>query len=127
MFDFSSRIRREGDAIDVNTKGLVSYDRKVKKDAYYYYKSQWSASPVVHITSRRFTKRADSVTRIKIYSNAPAVALSLNGMPLGEVACIDSVCVRENVVLGKGLNLVIASAVVDGQAFGDRVEWTLVE
>lgn len=127
MFDFSSRIRREGDAIDVNTKGLVSYDRKVKKDAFFYYKAQWSAAPVVHITSRRFTKRTDPVTRIKVYSNAPAVALSLNGRPLGEVPCIDRVCIRENVVLARDLNVVIASAVFAGQAFGDRVAWTLEE
>lgn len=127
MFDFSSRVRKEGDATDVNTKGLVSFDRKVKKDAFYYYKSQWSAEPVVHITSRRFNPRSEPVTRIKVYSNAPSVILTHNGMSLGEVACWDRVCVLEGVRLAPGTNRVTARAMFGSEAASDAVEWILTE
>ncbi len=65
MFDFASDMRNEGDAVDINTKGLVTYDRKVRKDAFYYYQAQWSATPMVHITSRRHTDRAYPVTDVQ--------------------------------------------------------------
>src|SRR3546814_7069777 len=50
MFDFASKVRPEGDATDINDKGLITFERKVKKDALFYYKAQWSNAPVVHIT-----------------------------------------------------------------------------
>lgn len=125
MFDFSSRVRQEGDATDINTKGLVSFDRKVKKDAFFYYKAQWSDEPVVHITSRRFVERTEPVTRIKVYSNAPLVTLTLNGRKLGEAACVDRVCTLDGVRLDPGVNTVTASGnFADGPAT-DTVEWRL--
>ncbi|WP_440116981.1 glycoside hydrolase family 2 protein [Tsuneonella sp. SYSU-LHT278] len=127
MFDFSSRIRREGDAIDINTKGLVSYDRTVKKDTFYYYKAQWSGEPVVHITSRRFDRRTEPGTRIKIYSNAPSVAVTLNDRPLGEAPCIDRVCVMTGIELSPGINAIGARATFGDVAVADRVEWRLVD
>ncbi|MCT2559596.1 beta-galactosidase [Tsuneonella sp. YG55] len=127
MFDFSSRIRREGDATDINTKGLVSYDRTVKKDAFYYYKAQWSSEPVVHITSRRFDRRAERGTRIKIYSNAPGVAVTLNDRPLGEAPCIDRVCVMTGIELSPGINTIGARATFGDVVVADRVEWRLVD
>lgn len=126
MFDFSSRIRREGDAIDVNTKGLVSYDRKTRKDAFYYYKAQWSAEPVVYITSRRFVERSKPLTRIKVYSNADSVALTLNGETLGAVRCIDRVCVLEKVRLAPGTNHVTARGEFASGAVTDEIEWMLL-
>ena len=125
MFDFSSRIRREGDVIDINTKGLVSYDRKVKKDAFYYYKAQWSREPVVHITSRRFARRTEAVTRIKVYSNAASVALTLNGERIGEAYCVAGICTMEGVHLSSGSNIVTASGVFASGAVRDAVEWQL--
>lgn len=124
MFDFSSR-RKEGDAVDINDKGLVTFDRKVKKDAFYYYKAQWSDAPVVHITSRRFTERTDAQTSVKVYSNAERVAVALNGKPLGDVACVDRICLLPNVRLLPGTNVVEASAAFPTGAVGDRVEWRL--
>jgi beta-galactosidase len=125
MFDFSSRIRREGDATDINTKGLVSFDRATKKDAFFYYKAQWSSEPVLHITSRRFTQRTDPITRIKVYSNAPAVSLSLNGRSLGSVPCIDRVCTLHPVRLTQGENRVTAAAMLGKVALSDEVVWDL--
>lgn len=126
MFDFSSRIRREGDAIDINTKGLVSYDRSVKKDAFYYYKAQWSDEPVVHITSRRHRERTGSATRIKVYSNAPSVTLTLNGRTLGEVPCVDRICLLDEVRLGPGMNPVVAQGAFSSGIVSDSVEWHLL-
>lgn len=125
MFDFSSKIRKEGDATDINDKGLVTFDRKVKKDAFFYYKAQWSTEPVVHITSRRWTTRASPVTAIKVYSNAPAVTLTFNGAPLGEVACADRICTLDNIVLRPGDNVVTARATFASGVVKDEVRWTL--
>ena len=125
MFDFSSRIRKEGDATDINDKGLVTFDRKVRKDAFYYYKAQWSGEPVVRITSRRFVERAHAVTNIKLYSNAQRVALTLNGKSLGEIACVDRICRLEKVCLTPGINVVEAFATFPSGTIRDRVEWRL--
>lgn len=125
MFDFASKIRQEGDATDINDKGLVTYDRKVRKDAFFYYKAEWSAEPVVHINSRRWTQRTEPLTRIRIYSNAPKVTVSLNGKPLGEAPCAGSICEIKDVRLVPGVNRVTASASFDGKAVSDAVEWTL--
>lgn len=125
MFDFSSRVRQEGDATDINTKGLVSFDRTIRKDAFFYYKAQWSAAPVVHITSRRFVQRTEPVTRIKIYSNASSVEISLNGEPIGSAPCVDRVCTREGVTLVAGENRIAASAAFGTERVKDSVSWTL--
>ena len=123
MFDFSSDIRKEGDATDINDKGLVSFDRKVKKDGFFYYKAQWSREPVVHITSRRYVDRAYPVADIRVYSNAAAVDLALNGRALGTVPCIGRICTVKDVALVPGENLVTAQAAVGGQVVHDRVRW----
>jgi beta-galactosidase len=70
MFDFAVSTRHEGDLPGRNDKGLVSYDRKTKKDAFYFYKANWSDEPTLYITSRRFTERTNAVTDVKVYSNA---------------------------------------------------------
>ncbi len=62
----------------------MTYDRKVRKDAFFFYKANWSTEPVVHVTSCRFTERTDPVTEVKVYSNAPEVTLQVNGVSLGE-------------------------------------------
>ena len=125
MFDFSSDIRKEGDATDINDKGLVTFDRKVRKDAFFYYKAQWSREPVLHIASRRFVRRTNPAIQIKVYSNADKVALDLNGRALGEVPCIDRICIASDVRLSPGRNRVTARATIGGRQFDDRVEWVL--
>ena len=79
MFDFGVSTRNEGGVRGRNDKGLVTYDRKIKKDAFYFYKANWSDEPVIYITSRRFTERTNAVTDVKIYSNAKTAELLLNG------------------------------------------------
>lgn len=78
LYDFSSEIRDEGGVKYKNGKGLISYDRKIKKDAFYYYKAQWSKEPFVKIAESRFQKRAKDAITVKVYSNQEEVTLRVN-------------------------------------------------
>ena len=84
MFDFSSAIRDEGGVKAQNSKGLVTYDRMICKDAFYYYKACWSAESFVHLTGRRYKNRCGETTTVKAYSNCPSVVLSVNGELLAQ-------------------------------------------
>lgn len=123
MFDFSSTVRKEGDATDINDKGLVSFDRRVRKDAFFYFKAQWSEEPVLHVTGRRYVHRAYPVTDVRVYSNASRVSLSVNGRDIGSADCVDQVCVFPGVPLQPQHNRVVATASRDGIALTDAVEW----
>jgi beta-galactosidase len=126
IFDFTSYFRHEGGVVGVNDKGLVTADRKIKKDAFYFYKANWSDEPTVYITSRRFVERTNSVTNVKIYSNAKAVKLSLNGNSIGKNnTATNCVFVWENVSLKPGENKIEASAQFDGTNLTDNCVWNL--
>lgn len=79
LFDFAADGRDEGGAHGVNQKGLVSLDRKLKKDAFYLYKAHWSKEPFVHLCGSRYVDRAEDVTEVTAYSNQPEVALFVDG------------------------------------------------
>ena len=83
MFDFAADGRDEGGAHGVNQKGLVTIDRKVKKDAFYLYNAAWSDEPFVHISGRRYRDRTEDTTEIKVYSNQPEVTLLVDGRVAG--------------------------------------------
>ena len=85
MFDFPSDGRSEGDHLGINDKGLVTGDRKTRKDAFYYYKANWTTAPFVYLTSRRFYVRPPGPTEVKVYSTCEAVQLNLNGKNLGSM------------------------------------------
>ena len=79
MFDFAADGREEGGKRGINQKGLVSFDRKMKKDAFYIYKAYLSKEPFVHICGRRYIDRCEDLTKIKVYSNQPEVTLYMDG------------------------------------------------
>lgn len=79
MFDFAADARDQGGEPGMNHKGLVTFDRKTKKDSFYIYKAWWSDDPFVHICGRRYVDRPEAVTTVKVYSNQPRVALFANG------------------------------------------------
>lgn len=86
MFDFSSDRRDEGGVKGVNAKGLVTWDRSVRKDAFYYYKAQWSDQPFLHICGRRYAQRADESIALKVYTNCPEAELTVNGRSIARGA-----------------------------------------
>ena len=123
MFDFGSYFRREGDAIGMNDKGMVTYDRKTKKDAFYFYKANWSESPVVWITNSRFTIREKNKINVKVYSNLDNVELFVNGESAGIQTGENATLVWENIRLQKGNNRVKAVGQKNGETFSHSVVW----
>lgn len=87
MFDFGADARNEGGENGQNHKGLVTFDRSYKKDAFYAYKAWLSDEPFVHICGKRYAERAEDVTRVTVYSNLPTVELFQNGERLGKQTC----------------------------------------
>jgi beta-galactosidase len=125
LFDFSSDSRNEGDLTDINEKGLVSYDRKIRKDAYYFYRANWSTAPTLHLVGRRYIDRAYAVVDIKAYSNAAQAHLFLNGKEIGVSPCFSGICLWRSVQLCQGTNELIAKAQIDGVAITDSLNWSL--
>ena len=79
MFDFAADARNQGGEPGMNHKGLVTFDRKLKKDSFYLYKAWWSKEPFVHIAGKRFQYRPEKYTTIKVYSNCDTVSFYVNG------------------------------------------------
>ena len=83
MFDFAADARNEGGEAGQNHKGLVTFDRKYKKDSFYAYKAWLSDEPFVHLCGKRYIDRTEDVTKVTVYSNLPSVELFANGESLG--------------------------------------------
>ena len=83
MFDFAADARAEGGENGMNHKGLVTFDRKYKKDSFYAYKAWLSSEPVLHICSKRYVDRVEDKTSITVYSNLDEVELFVNGESVG--------------------------------------------
>lgn len=84
MFDFAADARNEGGENGMNHKGLVTFDRKYKKDSFYAYKAWLSDDPFVHICGKRYVDRVEDETKVTVYSNLPEVELFANGKSLGK-------------------------------------------
>lgn len=127
MFDFVVAARNEGGRPHLNDKGLVTSDRLLKKDAFYFYQANWSDAPVLYITSRRFTERTDPTTSVKIYSNARRVILTVNHQSLGPAdSSADCVFTWQKVQLVAGTNTIEATADCRGRELHDECVWRLV-
>jgi len=126
LADFGSSIRTEGDTSGINDKGLVTYDRKVKKDAFYFYKANWNPEPMLYITDRRNEVRTQQSTVIKIYSTIAHVKLTVNGAAIATSEPDELHIIRwENIALRKGKNKIEISANTDGKVLLDSCEWIL--
>lgn len=123
MFDFGTAIRMEGDLVDTNDKGIVSFDRSVKKESFYFYKAHWNPEPMIYLAGHRYTERASPVADVKAYSNAPTARLSVNGRDLGSAVCVERICLWRGVVLAKGDNALEVSASMKGKTLRDRALW----
>ncbi len=108
MFDFAADARDQGGEPGMNHKGLVTFDRKTKKDSFYLYKAYWNPDPMVHICSKRFEERKKKSILVKVYSNQPEVTLYCNGNKL-ETKSADRVFTFK-VPLSDGANVITAKA-----------------
>ncbi|MGG1519498.1 glycoside hydrolase family 2 TIM barrel-domain containing protein [Paenibacillus oryzisoli] len=126
MFDFGANIRDEGGVKGRNNKGLVTYDRKIKKDAFYLYKAHWSAEKFAHIASKRYIDRPDERIAVKVYSNCEYVTLYVNGAKAAVMTGGQRVFVFPDVALTSGLNEIKVEAVANGLAYKDTAWFQLV-
>lgn len=127
LFDFGAAHRTEGDRPGINDKGLVTFDRKVKKDAFYYYKANWNKDDkFVYIANRRNRDRVNSQTDIMVFSNLPEVELFVNGKSIGKQSPDNYATFRwKGVTLSEGENTVEARYVNKKTQVSDSVSWML--
>lgn len=124
-FDFATPIT----ALNVNPrnyKGLVSFDRKLKKDGFYWYKANWSKEPVLYITQRRMVNRGNEITPVTIYSNRGDPTLLVNGNAIKGARTGQTAVhyIFDNVKLKLGKNIIEAKITQkDGQQLTDTIEW----
>ncbi len=109
-FDFAADARNEGGIQGRNNKGLITYDRKTKKDAFYIYKAYWNKEPMIHLCGERFVDRAPGERNVTVFTNCDAVTLVLNGKEIGAKEAVDHACVFENVPLEMGENTLVAKS-----------------
>jgi len=124
MFDFAVDKRNEGGFPGLNDKGLVTRDRKTKKDTFYFYKANWNSEPMVRIASHAATPRTKALTEVKVYSNCTEVELIVNGKSAGR-AKPDAImiCQWPEIALQPGRNTI--QAIANGEKLSDTCEWTL--
>ncbi|QEN03548.1 DUF4982 domain-containing protein [Thiospirochaeta perfilievii] len=108
MFDFASDLRNEGGVQGMNNKGLVTHDRKTRKDSFYIYQSYWTDKEVLHITSKRFVKRPKGKTSISVISNLKEVELIVNGKYFGKKKPVENMVTFNDVKLKSGQNVIVA-------------------
>lgn len=124
-FDFATPIT----GLNVNPrnyKGLVSFDRKLKKDGFYWYKANWSKEPVLYITQRRMMNRGNEITAVTVYSNRGEPTLTVNGQLIKgvKIGQTNVHYIFENVKLKLGKNTVEAQvSSKDGKILTDNIEW----
>ena len=124
-FDFATPMAYRGDVPARNMKGLVTFDRKIKKDSYFWYKANWSKDPVVYITQRRNVDRENKLTSVTVYSNVGDPKVFLNGKPLTNMrkGYTSVHYVYDKVELKNGKNILQAVVLKDGKEYIDEIEW----
>lgn len=126
MFDFGAAHRTEGGRPGINDKGLVTHDRKVKKDAFYFYKANWNPEPMVYIAGRRSVNRVKPVTEVQIFSNCAGVTLKVNGQIIKKMQPDGvKVCIFKDIRLKKGENNIEVSAKNGKRVITDACCWIL--
>jgi len=121
-FDFASAWRNEGDTSGRNDKGLATYDRLVHKDAFYFYKANWTTNPMVYITGHTFTNRLTNFITAKVYANCDSVELFVNGVSQGSQASTNCIFLWP-VALASGSNYVQAVGSKGASKVSDSLSW----
>ena len=124
-FDFATPMANRGGVPGRNMKGLVTFDRKTKKDSYFWYKANWSKEPVLYLTQRRNTERERKETSVTVYSNLGTPRVYLNGRELEGIrkGYTDVHYVFDKVTLAEGRNVLKAVITSDGKEYTDEIVW----
>lgn len=124
-FDFCAPMWVRGGVPARNMKGLVTFDRKIKKDSYFWYKANWSKEPVLFLTQRRNWDREKKETSVTVYSNIGTPKVYLNGKELAGIreGYTPVHYIIDNVTLDMGKNIVKTVVVKDGKTYEDEIEW----
>ncbi|PYF71469.1 beta-galactosidase [Pedobacter nutrimenti] len=128
MFDFATPMWNRGSMPARNMKGLVTFDRKLKKDAFYWYKANWSKEPVLYLTERRNALRKNEITNVTVYSNSGRPSLYLNGKKIAALPVQGSNDVQfifKDLHLKKGDNKIKTVVLNQGKMLTDTMVWTL--
>ncbi len=125
LFDFGAAHRNEGDRPGINDKGLVSFDRKIKKDAFYFYKANWNKKvKTVYLSNKRDVWRKSASPSVMVFANTSEVELIVNGKSYGKKSPDNyATIVWKNINLVSGKNKVIAKSKINGQEISDACEW----
>lgn len=124
-FDFGTPSAAQGGVKARNMKGLVTFDRKVKKDPFYWYKANWSKEPVLYITQRRVVERENEYTPVTVYSNVGTPKLKVNGVAV-EAPSIGNTAVHyifNSVQLKEGANTIEVTCSQNGSEYTDAIVW----
>ena len=124
MFDFAVPTSKRGSVDARNMKGMMTFDRRIKKDSYFWYKANWSKEPVLYLTQRRNAVREKKETSITVYSNIGTPKVYLNGKELTGVrkGYTDVHYIFDKVVLDDGKNVLKASLLHQGKEYTDEIE-----
>jgi beta-galactosidase len=127
MFDFSWTFAKRGDRDFINHKGLVTHDREIKKDAFYFYKANWSDEPVLYILSRRNVHRTQNNVLVAVYTNLDEIELRVNSKLISKKKMDSDIhkITWENIVLEPGQNQINATGYKGSEKFIDSCEWIL--
>jgi beta-galactosidase len=125
MFDFATPLSAQGGVHSRNMKGLVTFDRKLKKDAFYWYKANWSREPVLYLTQRRADRRVNEFTPVTVYSNigVPRLMVNETEMTAYTTGNTDVHYIFEDVPLKTGENIIEATIEKNGETYRDKIVW----
>lgn len=125
MFDFGTPMSAQGGVHSRNMKGLVTFDRKVKKDGFYWYKANWSKEPVLYMTQRRAVERENEFTSVTVYSNIGTPKLIVNGKEITDysIGNTDVHYIFNVVQLKEGENILEVTASKGGKDYNDKIVW----
>lgn len=128
MFDFAASARREGDRIGMNDKGLITFDRKVKKDAFYFYKANWNViEKVLYIAEKRNTNRKTTQTNISVFTNLPHVILYVNKKLIAKASPDKfGIITWNNVSLQIGENHIEVQSKFGKKNYSDSCVWKVI-
>ena len=124
--DIQSYQRKEGEKDGFNDKGLITYDRTIRKDAFWFYKANWNPEPMIYISARRFTQRWEAQTDVRVYTNLPKVTLYVNGRKVGQLKP-DQIhrALFDGIELQPGQNAIRVEGRAGKQLITDECTWTL--